>query len=120
METFEEQPVPELAEVLAENKVMLKKLEEEIKAIQEELIARGVACDLKTTHGKLVYSTRTNYDLVDKHGIIKHLGQKVYNAHSTISKTGIEKAVGELGFQQVLDSGFMSVKSISEYFMLKK
>jgi hypothetical protein len=74
---------------------------------------------LPTSEGKLIYSTRENFELVDKQGIIKHLGQKVYNAHSTISKTAIEKAVGQLGFRLVLDEGLMKVKSISEYFMLK-
>lgn len=119
MFSTENKTIEEKAERLAFLKMRAKWIDEEIKEIQKELLTEGVACDLFTPMGMLVYSTRENYELVDKQGVIKHLGQKVYNAHSTISKTAIEKAVGQLGFQEVLDSGFMKVKNISEYFMLK-
>ena len=111
--------IQEKANRLAYLKTKAKAIDEESKAIQKELLEEGVACDLFSSMGMLVYTTRENYELVDKHGIIKHLGQKVYNAHSTISKTAIEKAVGQLGFQEVLDSGLMKIKNVSEFFMLK-
>lgn len=106
---------------LASLKKEAKELEANIKKLQTDLIdEEGVACDTKTPFGKLAFQTRESYETLDKIGLIKHMGQKAYNAHSTISKSGVTKAIGELGFQEVLDKKFMSVKSVSEYFVLRK
>ena len=106
---------------LASLKTDLKKLEAVIKELQTDLIVEeGVAVDFNTPYGKLSFQTRESYKIVDKVGLIKHIGQKAYNAHSTISKTEVTKAIGDLGFQEVLDKDFMSVKNISQYFMLRK
>ena len=113
--------IAEKIEKLAKLKMQAKTLEAEIKERQVDLISvEGVAMDFITPYGKLSFQTRESYDTKDKIGLIKHIGQKAYNAHSTISKTGIKNAIGDLGFQEILDKGFMSVKSVSEYFMLRK
>ena len=106
---------------LASMKKEMKEMEANIKELQTDLIENeGVACDTKTPFGKLAFQIRESYGTLDKIGLIKHIGQKAYNAHSTISKTGITKAIGELGFQEVLDKEYMEVKSVSQFFVLRK
>jgi hypothetical protein len=105
---------------LAKMKTDAKDLEKKIKALQTELIEEGVATDFETPYGKLSFKMRESFVVADKITLIKYIGQKAYNAHSTISKTGIQKAVGELGFQEVLDKGLMRIKSVSQYFELRK
>lgn len=106
---------------LASLKTDLKRLETQVKELQTDLIVEeGVAMDFITEFGKLSFQTRETYATLDKIGLIKRIGQKAYNAHSTISKTEITKAIGDLGFQEVLDKGFMSVKNVSQFFMLRK
>lgn len=113
--------VEEKLEKLAALKIAMKNMDSEIKALQKVLIEDdGVACDFVTPYGKLAFKTRENYQILDKVALIKHMGQKAYNAHSTISKTGITKAIGDLGFQEVLDRNLMGVKSMSQYFELRK
>jgi hypothetical protein len=106
---------------LASLKKEAKELESYIKELQTDLIdVEGVACDTQTPFGKLAFQTRENYEILDKTGLVKFVGQKAYNANSSISKTGVEKAIGQLGFQEVLDKHFMAVKKISEFFVLRK
>lgn len=105
---------------LAKLKKEAKELDTLIKDTQAELLTEGVACDTVTEYGKLCFQTRENYETVDKMGLVRHIGQKAYNANSTISKSGVEKAIGELGFQEALDKGFMRIKGVSEFFVLRK
>jgi|GEM_PF-6763647 hypothetical protein len=112
--------VEEVAVRLALLKTQERRLKEEIKEAQQELLDAGVACNLQTKYGKLAYTVRENYATSDQAGLIKFMGQKAFNAHATISKTGVEKAIGDVGFRDALDKGLMQVKNVSEYFMLKK
>jgi len=113
--------VEEKLENLAALKVAMKNMDTEIKALQKTLIEEdGVACDYITEYGKLAFKTRENFEILDKVALIKHIGQKPYNAHSTISKTAIIKAIGELGFREILDRNLMGVKSFSQFFELRK
>ena len=107
--------------LLAKMKAEAKKLEEGIKELQTDLLQFHHLCsDTVTPFGKLSYQTRENYEIVDKTGLVKFVGQKAYNANSTISKSGVEKAIGELGFQEVLDKNLMAIKTVSEFFVLRK
>jgi hypothetical protein len=113
--------VKEKLNELAFMKKDLKELEATAKELQRVLIEEdGVACDFVTPNGKLAFTMRENYEVTNKTGLIKQIGQKGYNAHSTISKSGVEKAVGELGFQEVLDKELMAIKTISQFFVLRK
>jgi len=105
---------------LAQMKKEAKELDDRIKTLQTELIAEGVACDTVTPFGKLCFQTRENYETVDKMGLIRHIGQKAYNANSSISKSGVERAIGELGFQEALDKELMRIKAVSQFFVLRK
>ncbi len=106
---------------LASMKKEAKELETNIKELQTDLIENeGVACDTVTPFGKLAFQIRESYETVDKVGLIKFMGQKAYNAHSTISKTGVSKAIGDLGFQETLDKNLMTIKNVSQFFVLRK
>lgn len=116
-----EAPVEEKIAALVQLKVKAKELETKIKILQTDLIENdGVACDFVVPEGKLAFQIRENYEILDKVALIKFLGQRVYNAHSTISKTGVTKAVGDLGFREALDKNLMAVKSVSQFFVLRK
>lgn len=121
MEKILKGSVEEKLNQLAKLKKQAKALEVEIKERQVDLIENeGVACDTITPFGKLAFSVRESYEVVDKIGLIKFLGQKAYNAHSTITKTGITKAIGELGFREAVDKDLVNLKNIAQYFILRK
>jgi len=87
------------AERFAEMKLDLKLLTTQIKEVQQELLDDGVATDIETENGKLVFTVRENY--------------KVNN------QPGVQDAIGSQGVQDAMDKNLIAIKSVSEYFTLK-
>ena len=70
--------------------------------------------------GTFTKQTREFYGVLDKCALVKEMTFKVYKEHSTISKTGIIKAIGEKGFNSMEEKGVVAVSSTSEFFVFKK
>ncbi len=107
------------AEQLGKLKADLKALTGAVKLVQEELLAEGVASDLHTKHGKLAFTVRENYKVNNQPELIKFMGQKAFNNHASITKKGVQDAIGSQGVQDAMDKNLIAIKSVSEYFTLK-
>lgn len=108
-------------ERVAEIKSIIKGLDDESKIIQAELLALDVVAEkIKTSYGTLSLRSRENWKITDIEAVIDYMGQADYNQYSTISKTGIVKAVGNQGFSDIQEDGGAELTSVSSYYQLGK
>lgn len=107
-------------ERLAEIKSINKTLGAEASLIQEKILDSPHKMDkVDTSYGELSLRSRERWKVNDKDDLIIEMGQEEYNEYSTISKTGIVKAVGKKGLKQYEEYGIMELGSVTEYYQLK-
>jgi hypothetical protein len=106
-------------ERLAKMKVDLKKLEEDTKDLQKQIIADGGAKEIETAIGWLKLQTRENWEIVDKNQILGTMGNACFMQNCSISKAGIVKGIGERGFKQLTGMGAVGEKPKTTYYTLK-
>jgi hypothetical protein len=112
-------PRKELFKKMEDLKLKEKAIKEEYKELEEKALGYGDNV-VKTEHGKFTYSSRTTYECTDKCGIVKLMGVNTYKEHSSISKTGVIKGIGEKGFEKAIEKGLMKVKKISTFYTFKE
>lgn len=107
-------------ERLAELKVIIKSLDEEARLIQSELLAEGAPDKVKTLHGILSLTTRTNWECTDKSELFAEVGQDTYLAFSSVPYGATKKVIGDFRMKQLESKELFRVKSQSQYYTLRK
>lgn len=107
-------------EKLAQLKVKAKKLDEEIKGLQEEIILGGGVKEFVTTIGKLKLNVREQWVTVDKEAVLDEMGSTNFLQQCTISKSKIVEILGKKGFQELADLGVCKISSVSRFYKLSK
>lgn len=118
--TKKAQILKDLFDEMADNKIAMKTLEEGYKVLEKK--AWKLLKDDSYTHPKGVFrkNTRTYYGVNDKCALVKEMTFKIYKEHSSISKSGIIKAIGEKGFRKMEEQGVVGVTTIAEFFTFKQ
>ncbi len=73
-----------------------------------------------TEGGTFSRSQRENWEVVDKCGVVSEMGIQCYKEHSTISKSGIIKGIGEKGFEKCGNKGYVVQKESSIFYKYTK
>lgn len=107
-------------EQLAQLKTKLKALEEEVKALQTQIINDGGKKEIETALGLLKLQSRENWVVTDKNEVLGTMGRACFIENCSISKTGIVKGIGERGFKQLAGTGAVEEKPKSTFYILKK
>lgn len=108
-------------ERLAEIKSVMKGLETEAKKLQTEILAEpDSAQNFETKHGTLVHSERSTYDSIDNEEFINKIGIDSFRQAATVTVSGVKKAFGIVGVNELDAHGLLTVKSVSEYYSLRK
>ena len=102
---------------MAKLKIKMKKLEKQYKDLEINAINKSFQ-KYKHKLGTFHPVTRENYTM-DNCAVAKEIGLKLYKQYSSISKTGIEKAVGSKGFEKLLKNEAVMQNDSSYYYMFK-
>lgn len=99
-------------------KVRAKQIEEQAKEVQEAIFASE---DYPNEHmvqnlGMIRLSRRQNYSIPTNAGLIKEVGQTTFNERAKMSPSEVKKAVGEKGFEVLLEKGVVLEGKLSEYY----
>lgn len=99
-------------------KVRAKQIEEQIKDVQEAIFASE---DYPEIHqvanlGMIKLTRRQNYKIPSNGLLIQEVGQTTFNERAKMSASEVKKAVGETGFEALLDKGVILEGKASEYY----
>lgn len=110
----------ELFAEMAKCKIIIKSTEEHYKELEKSALELYGDEPFRTAEGNWFPQERENWEVSDKEALIEEITQKGYIRHSSITKTGITKIVGDVGFGKLASKGIVSLKSVSKFFMFKK
>lgn len=110
----------ELFAEMAKCKMIMKSAEETYKELEATALELYGSETVITECGKFFPQERENWEVSDKDRLIKEITQKEYIKHSTITKSGIVKIVGDVGFKKLEEKGIVALKSISRFFIFKR
>lgn len=116
-------------EIFAQMKKNLKEKEEafeedkkEVAQMQKDMIVKARAEGLKeiqTSVGVLNLVERENWDCSNTEDIAEEIGEDRFIIIAKVSKSDLEKEVGEVGVQSMLKDGVLKKKESTFYFLLK-
>ncbi len=118
--TKKAQVLKDLFEEMAEAKISIKTKEEKYKEMEKKAWDLLKVKSYEHPMGKFTKNIREYYGVYDKCALVKEMTFKVYKEHSTISKSGIVKAIGEKGFDKMKEQGVVGVNSTAEFFVFKQ
>ncbi len=108
------------AERLAELKLSIKAMEDEVKELQEELIQSGAPDKIVTEFGKLTKASRVYWEPIDNDEYITLYTVQAFIKAATITVSGVKKAFGDAGVRTLEKHGLKREKSTSVYYSLRK
>jgi len=118
--TKKAQVLKDLFDGMADAKIGIKTLEEKYKKDEEKAWDLLKVKSYEHPMGIFTKNTREYYGVCDKCALVKEMTFKVYKEYSTISKSGIVKAIGEKGFDKMKEQGVVGVNSTAEFFVFKQ
>lgn len=110
----------ELFAEMAKCKMIMKSAEETYKDLEKVALELYGVESYKTEEGNWFPQERENWEVSDKEKLIKEITQREYIKHSTITKSGVVKIVGDVGFKKLEEKGIVALKSVSRFFMFKR